>query len=216
MCPLSAQQFWALKKTTHFEKYSAGEEKRHLHVESETHTQKGGVEHVTRVTKAEFLENPVPRALRPLVDARLLIPIMTSEWCAELYGEEHCCTFSVSVPAFASFSARGRQWVIEDSPRSCTVFTTAEVRCDMPAIGGVVEHIVSESMRKSFSTYFKRVPAFFKKNPAFLENAWCALEVDQSSQTDPIERRRATCAGCFWPLQAWRLRYNRLRNGQQH
>lgn len=211
-CPVSAEQFWKLKATVDFERFAAGMDSRTIEVESERHSSDhAGNELVTRVTKTRFGRNPVPRALRSLIDARLLVPITTSKWNARKCDKANRCEFEVAVPAFKSFRASGHQWVSADSECSCTVFTIAEVRCEAVAVGRVVEHIVADTMQKNFSTYAERVPVFLEKNPQIASGAPQApLEIDQACQTDPEELGNARCAGCLSALSSLRFGYRRL------
>ena len=181
-CPLSAQQLWYLRSENTFDEYNAKLDKRTVKIEREESLHDGKR---LKELSSTLIDNPVPRALRHVVDASLIAPNMTSEWWPDKWDEAHACTFKVDTPAFADkVSITGRQWLTEDGGNRCIVSTRISIDCRVPGLGSVVERLVDDGMRKSYGSYEKRVPTYLKLHPSVVASLPVVEACEQACQTD--------------------------------
>lgn len=188
-CPLSAKQLWYLRSENTFDEFNAKLNKSTVKVEREE-TLNGGKR--LKELSSTMIENPVPRALRHVVDASLIAPNITTEWWTGRWDEDHACTFRVDTPAFADkVSIIGRQWLTEDSSNSCIVSTRIQIDCRVPGLGSVVERLVDDGMRKSYGSYEKRIPDYLRKHPSVAASLPIVEACEQACQTDSPKRIKA-------------------------
>lgn len=114
-CSFSASSIWRLRETDDFDRFNGLKDKREVSVDREERFDDADGKHKMRkVVSSRLLDNPVPLAMRALVDAKQIAPIMTLEWFLDHYDSEHPCTYSVSTPAFErSVKVEGKQWMVE-------------------------------------------------------------------------------------------------------
>lgn len=194
-CPLSAKQLWYLRSQFTFDEYNAKLDKRTVKVEREESLQDG--KHLKELS-SRLIDNPVPRALRHVVDVSLIAPNMTSEWWPDKWDEAHACAFKVDTPAFADkVSISGRQWLTENGISRCTVSTRISIDCNVPGLGSIVERLIDDGMRKSYGSYEKRIPAYLKQNPSVAESLAVVEECEQACQTDSPTQFQAKAVSWF-------------------
>jgi len=190
-CPLKPQQLWHLKSERAFDDFNASYDKRRVNLDFEEVFEDTDGERKTKTTMSSILlENPVPLALRGVVDGNLIAPVITSEWWLDHWDEKHACLFSVETPAFSDkISVHGKQWLLDDSNGGCLVCTRVKIDCRVPGIGSIVERIIESGMRKSYTSYEKRIPVFIKEHPdvvSRLPEACHQQECHQACQTDDL------------------------------
>ena len=188
-CPLKPQQLWHLKSERAFDDFNASYDKRRVNLDFEEEFKDKDGQRKTKTTMSSILlENPVPLALRGVVDGNLIAPVITSEWWLDHWDEEHACLFSVETPAFSDkVSVHGKQWLLDDSNGGCLVCTRVKIDCRVPGIGPIVERIIESGMRKSYTSYEKRIPVFIKEHPDVVSRLpEASSEHDQACQTDDL------------------------------
>ena len=188
-CPLKPQQLWHLKSERAFDDFNASYDKRRVNLDFEEEFKDKDGQRKTKTTMSSILlENPVPLALRGVVDGNLIAPVITSEWWLDQWDEQHACVFSVETPAFSDkVSVHGKQWLLDDSNGGCLVCTRVKIDCRVPGIGPIVERIIESGMRKSYTSYEKRIPVFIKEHPDVVSRLpEASSEHDQACQTDDL------------------------------
>jgi hypothetical protein len=194
-CPLSAKQLWYLRSQLTFDEFNAKLDKRTVKIEREETLDDGKR---LKELSSTLIENPVPRALRHVVDASLVAPNMTTEWYTDKWDEDHACSFRVDTPAFADkVSITGRQWLTEQGSNRCIVSTRISIDCRVPGLGSVVERLVDDGMRKSYGSYEKRIPAYFKQHPSVAASLPVVEACEQACQTDSPTRSKTKRVSWF-------------------
>jgi hypothetical protein len=215
-CPLSASQLWELKLNHTFDEFNAAFDKRSVKIEKEERfDDENGKRKVRKELSSTLVENPVPRALRGVVDAKLIAPNMTSEWYIDHYDEDHACVFTVDTPAFSeSVKIRGKQWLTEDGRNRCVVSTRVSISCTVSGLGQLVEKLIGHGMQKSYSSYDTRVPEFLCSHPLVADVQ--EFECEWACQTEEESPPRAKTRRVRWIQHYVSARHARLKEAPEH
>ena len=153
---ISAEELWELRDDLEFPKYCADMDDQVVtEIEQEESKDDEGNMCITRKLKQGFKKNPVPKALRGLVDGNKLGIILEATWRQDLYDEVHALKMKTTVLGPLKIEITGEQWAVP-SDTGCVVHSTAHIRVNLMGMGGLVEMAIVDPMRKAFEEFAQR------------------------------------------------------------
>ena len=154
-CAMGAAEYWELKYNYEVERTAALNDGRVLTLRGETRgTDVDGNATVTRSVGCAFAQNPVPPALRRLVDASKIDSEVDIHWRPQVWNESHPCHTVVRLPHFEKvLTISSTQWLIERTASSCTVCSKVHVDCRALGIGGLIESCIEKDMTTALQTF---------------------------------------------------------------
>ena len=216
-CAMGAAEFWQLKYDFEMERAAARAGGRVLNLKSETRgTDADDNVTVTRVVDCTFSENPVPPALRKMVDSSKADSEVNVHWRPHVWDASHPCHTVIRLPHFEKIiSISSKQWLLERTASACTICARVHIDCRAMGVGGLVESAIEKDMRKAFEAFPLRVIAYkngikLEKQPTpaaspILLMADRAPPLPRKFQMPPLDAVTAPRP------QRWRLRLRPLR-----
>ena len=160
-CACSAATFWNLRGNSHWDAYSASEDRQVYTPIRTTHTRTP--HHGIRTQRVSRLTQRWPPAVLAALKLRaedLQVNVETS-WCSNSYDEQHPCVIVIRLPILGDrFIVHGRLWVEPRDEASCILHSSYVVDVRVPLVSSRVETMVEKRMRATYADQPRRVAQY--------------------------------------------------------
>ena len=150
---MPAEEFWALRLDTNYDRFCASEEKCTFTLHSLDHgTDDDGCPTVSCESEITADESPLPSAVQVLLGARKFAFVTKQHWWPGLHDQAHAATFDSSPrPMGQRVALHGKTWVEAVSPTSCRAFYRVDIVVKLVGFSHLLEQGLEKRIKTSYS-----------------------------------------------------------------